>query len=159
MPTRTPYIGNVPLGDALASSELNNGPGGWYGWVERDTNATTTATTQQTNNAGLSVTPSVPADRLIRIEFRSRGISRDSTGTVLVGLFEDGTLIADAHAQITAVGVAMPLAPCWVVRTPAAGSRVYTVGFWNAVGTGTATLSATSTSEAQLLVQDLGAAA
>lgn len=132
--------------DIIQSNEL--------GYDSRTSDASITATSQTSNNVGLSVPVVVPGGRRIRVEFSARGFADpgNTVGTGIVALFEDGVMIKDTHVHPDSVTASWVHGPLFRYRRPSAGSHTYSVGSWIAIGSGTLTMSANSDSPAEITV-------
>jgi len=148
---RTAY--DPTAGEILTATNLEKLAGGWIGYVE--VTADGSGFTVSTDLAGLSVAVTVGPSRRIRITAAVR-IS-NGTASTYANLFiqESTTVLALGVSDTAAAGVGYTFI-AHAVLTPSTGAHTYKlVGQPNA---GTATVRASATNPAFILVEDLGPA-
>lgn len=156
MSTRTSFAGTVNAGTQMQTSDPNNMPGGWIGYVQITSNVTGLTHINDTLT-GLTVTVTVGTSRRIMVTgsclFNSSTGGDDSS----LQIQESSTVLGHGATtmQRTAVNY---FARCEVVLTPSSGSHTYLLTGGLGGGTGPAQLVASSTNPAYILVQDLGPA-
>jgi hypothetical protein len=151
MPTRTPHTGVA--GEVLTAANLAKYPKGWLGYAEVTSSQTGIGTTP-TDITGATLTVTVPADRLIKIEARTQIYSSSAVYGAII-FIEDGATIGRAGRVLLEAGEAKTISG-FSVRTPAAGSHTYKLQGESSAST--ITNSADGTYPLILVVQDIGPA-
>lgn len=156
MSTRTATSGTIVSSQTAQSSDINNTPGGWIGYVQITGNVTGLTHVNDTLT-GLTVTVTVGTSRRIMVTgsclFNSSTAGDDSS----LQIQESSTVLGHGatYMQRTSQNY---FARCEVVLTPSSGSHTYLLTGGLSGGTGPVQLVASSTNPAYILIEDLGPA-
>lgn len=131
---------------------------GVLGYAEVTGNLTTASAGTQVQATGLTATVTVPAGgRKVKITGYATSISAGGACYITVGIWEGtvatGTELAMTQPYSGGTGQNVPINVCAIV-TPSAGSHTYNIGWCG--NSGTATLAASATTPAYILVEYLG---
>lgn len=153
MATRTPWPGSVVDGEIANDDDFNSIPGGWIGDASVTSNQS--GITSEVAVTGLAVTPTVAASRKIKVTVCLHVEVDASSNRVIVRVKAGGTTLQTFRLTDTNANLA-DTAHFSVFHSPSAGAVAYTVTVERTTGAGTATVSASATSPATLLVEDMG---
>lgn len=154
MATRTSSAGNIVFNSAIASSDINNQPGGLVGYAKVTADVTSITTAVDLTGYTLTLTP--PASRILRIDYRlSLGstVANDGFGVIVM---KDGSQVDRTNwgLSLAKAGAAVGF---WYDIGPTNASHVYKLqGGRNAVSTGTFTVDASATTPGWLTITDMG---
>lgn len=152
MTTRTPW--NVTFGEEATYAKVVKHPAGWVGYASVTSNQT--GITTEAAVSGLTVSPTVASNRLIKVTVCTH-VKSDNTGDrILVRVKADGTTLQTFRVPDCVANLA-DTAHFSVFHAPSSGTVAYTVTVERSSGSGSVTVEATSTSPATLLVEDTGA--
>ena len=123
--------------------------------------STTTFTTSSSSPVqvtGLTATVTIPSTGHTKVTVSASSIQNSSGGYVELSLWDgtvgSGTKLDQVTFQSTAASQTAPASLTWI-GTPAAGSKTYNVGLYNAAVSGTTAMNAGATNPALLLVEQI----
>lgn len=160
MATRTITPGTLTSSDPLASSEYNELPGGWIGYVAI-TSDVTGLTTSDDTLTGLTVTVTAGTNRYLEIHGHVRLTSDVANDDGSINIKESSTTLQGSGAVAmnrteANLGQGYGCNAWKILSAPSAGSHTYFLTGGRAAGTGTLKCKADSTRPAYILVSDLG---
>jgi hypothetical protein len=151
MPVRTAYVGTEAVGDVLTKANFDKLPGGWIGYAEVTANQG--SITAEVDLTSLTVTVTVNTTRRIKITGRCYMQNTGTAGGDILKIHEDGVQIMEAGLPGHTTAHVLHAE---AVRTPSAGSHTYKLR--GQATAGTATMVASATIPAFILVEDMGPA-
>lgn len=152
MATRTLYTASAA--EVLTASNLNTLAKGWLGFATVTSNQSGIGTSE-TDLTGLTVTVTVPADRLIKISAQTQ-LDPDAALSAIVFFKEDTTQLGRAGRAQLPSGEVTTFSGFTLIDGPSAGSHTYKLTA--NTSTSTMSLNASSTVPAWILVEDVGPA-
>jgi len=149
MPTRTPHTGVA--GEVLTAANLAKYPKGRLGYAEVTSNQSGIGATP-TDLTGLTLTVTVPADRLVRVSGYTQVFTAGAVYAA-VTMLEDGVDIGRVGRTAPGTGESTTVSAFTLV-TPSAGSHTYKLQ--GESSSSTFTLEASASLPAWILVEDIG---
>jgi hypothetical protein len=149
MPTRTPHTGVA--GEVLTAANLAKYPKGWLGYASVTSNQSGIGSTP-TDLTGLTVTVTVPANRLVRVSGYAQVFTASGVYAA-VTMLEDGSQVGRVGRTLPGVGESTTVSAFTLVL-PTAGSHTYKLQ--GESSSSTFTLEASSSLPAWILVEDIG---
>lgn len=151
----------VVAGGPVTSTRLNNYPQGVLGVASATSNASATSGTTELDVLTASAVTLATANRRIRLTWHCRGISCTATSEIYtVRIKEGSTVLGESNyaSVTTSVAASGGCDFSVIVDSPSAASHTYKVTIQRAIGTGSATVQATSTAPMTLTIEDVGLA-
>lgn len=151
-----PFPGEITTGELVSAAGLNSLPGGVLGYAEVTANQT--GITTETDLTGLSVTVTVADSRRIKITYFGAHEINTVDNRVVASIKESTTTLAflqTHHSEAATPGRHNAYGAA--VITPSSGSHTYKVTML-APDAGSASLAASATGPAFILVEDIGPA-
>ena len=149
MASRTVYTSTAL--EVLTSANFEKHAKGWIGFAERTSNQTGIGTSD-TDLTGLTVTVTVPANRLIRVSGQIQA-NPSVAAYVLCEILQGATVIGRVGRQYSD-GDTFTMAGAAIQDGLSAGS--YTFKLRASTSTGTFDMEASSTAPARIVVEDIG---
>jgi hypothetical protein len=151
MAVRTAY--DAVAGTTLTATNLDRYPGGWIGYAAVTANQGSITTV--VDLTGLTVTVTVGTTRYLKITgYLPSWSSTNATAYATLTIVESSTTLNSATGSTPTIGSGTVLSAVAVV-TPSSGSHTYKLQL-GSVTAGTVTMSASATSPAFILVEDMG---
>jgi hypothetical protein len=149
---RTGFPGTSTTGITHTAANDNNLPGGWIGYVQVVANQS--SITGEADLTGLSQAITVNTNRRIKVTGKIQVSSTVSTDSAILRIKEGATQLQQGRGNADNSGLTIQVS---AVLTPTAGSHTYKLSL-ERDGTGSATMQASSTVPAFLLIEDIGPA-
>src|SRR5690554_6485754 len=143
-------------GEIVTANKMNEIPKGVLGYAQVTSGQS--GITSMTDLTGLSVTVNIPAGRIIRITGHAL-IGVSNTRSVAAGWIREGSSTlgrfgAVDNQALAAQAFALGYGAA-ILSSPSAGQHTYKLSLEVTSGTGSASITASSTSPAYILVEDL----
>lgn len=123
MASRSPWPGNVVDGEIADATDFNSIPGGWLGYVSTTTNQT--GITTEVDLTSLSVTVTVPGERMLEITAKVPVSSATANDRVGLRILEGATPYGAVATTATSVNLPYTLTAVAIIDNPSAGSHTY----------------------------------
>lgn len=157
MTSNLAYPGTESNGDTLTTTNFDQLPGGWIGYVEITSSSGLTGITTTTAITGLSQVVTVNTSRRIKITAGVCYTQNTSAGRVKVYLVEGATTLRTIGNNTQAASDEMAITGS-VILTPSSGSHTYSVNISTTAGTVDVNATSNDPGPCWLLVEDIGPA-